>query len=201
MMKFPKLIIGLSAMTFLTGCSFLPISQKISESKFQDQLDNMETHYYSQATVSYNYNMTGTGLLEDYGDKSTGEIIYKFDYSVKSWTYTSRDSKAEDFLILLYSLKGRKITTITYDEDNPEIKITTTYYKNPLKFTVKRNGTFLQSGISFNINETTSYTMNKYGYCTKVSFKADDSVHGTLSSGITMDGTQKGTETISISYK
>ena len=200
-MKFPKLIIGLSAMTFLTGCSFLPISQKISESKFQDQLDNMETHYYSQATVSYNYNMTGTGLLEDYGDKSTGEIIYKFDYSVKSWTYTSKDSKAEDFLILLYSLKGSKITTTTYDEDYPEIIITTTYYKNPLKFTVKRKGNFLQSGVTFNINETTSYTLNKYGYCTKVSFKADDSVHGTLSSGITMDGTQKGTETISIAYK
>ena len=198
-MRLFKPLICLFITPFLANCFFLPLP--ISESKFQERIDNLESHTYSKAVVTYKNNITGTGVLEENADKSSGEITYNYDYSYQKWTTSSTDSHATEYSFVLYSIKGSKITSSSYDEDIPQVSIKQTYYDNPLKFSVKRTGDFLQNGISFKINETTTYTFNKYGYCTKATYKCDDKINGSLGSGVTVSGTQKGNQTITVSFK
>ena len=52
-----KLFIGATALALLTGCG----AQKVSREKFQEAVNKLEEHTYTEAVVKYDIDATGTG--------------------------------------------------------------------------------------------------------------------------------------------
>lgn len=199
-MKLRKVLICSAALVLLTGCSLFG-GQKVSAAKFQAAIDKIEEHQYSKAVVSYSIDMKGTGLYEDSTEKASGKIEYTYDADSKTWKTDSSDKHAGEYKYSLYSIRGTKVDTDEKeDDDDSSYKTTTTYYVNPLgaKSTIKGESTTL--GVTVKMNNSYSYTFDKYGFVTKSTSKVDQSTEGG-SSGITVSGTVKGTEKVTVSYK
>lgn len=197
-MKKASLVLSLVALGALTGCSLFG-GTKVSVEKFQEAVDKIEEHTYTKATVSYKIDMKGTGLYEDSTEKASGKIEYTYDADSKTWKTDSSDKHADDYKYDLYSIRGMKFTNSGNQEDE-NLKTTTTYYTNPLKVTQTIKGETTVLGVTTKVDGTYTYTFDKYGFVTKCTTKSNTSTEGG-SSGISVSGTSKGTESFTVSYK
>ena len=198
MKKVAKFVLSLAAICALTGCN------KVSAEKFQAAVDKLEAHEYSEATVKYEINVTGTGVMEGMTEKAKGEIKYTYDSSTKTWSTSSDDNHSLQCRSYIFTIKGRNVSEVQKSDDDDGIKTTTTFYTNPLKIEVKQKGTKKTDKSTRKANDTTTMTFDKYGYTTKYASKMDESYDGSETAlGITVSTsyTIKGTETFTISYK
>ena len=191
-MKFSKLIIGLSAIFFLTGCQVNDI--EITHEEFQERVNKMKSHRYSRATVKYEIDVSASGCYKSSNEKSSGEIQYNYSSLFETWTTTSSDSHAAYYCDLLYTIQGSTITDPI--SDNPNITMSVSYYYFPIELRITKKGRYISSGSAFTIDEYYSYIFDTYGYLTDVYCEYDNSAAGS-----SLTGNQKGTQTISISYK
>lgn len=193
MKNLTKLALSLVAVGALTGCFG---GTKVSEEKFQEKINAIEAHEYSKAVVSYSINMTGTGTYKS--EKASGKIEFTYDKDAKMWTTESSDDHALECRSYIMTIRGQKISS--YKPDSSDIKYTTTYYVNPLKVVVKVKGTSKGDYSTVKMDQTVTSQFDKYGYTTKYTTKYNNSFeYGT--SGVSVSGTQKGTESYTISYK
>lgn len=206
-----KLMISAVTLVLLTGCS----SQKISASKFQDKVDNLEVHFYSKAIVSYNIERKGHGRYwEDETEQKSGRIVFK--YVEDDWEPVDEDVDltifySDRFIIdsILYSIEGTAgMEEDLHELDDEDFQTNVTYYTNPLKMVVHEKGIKWGGVIgytpnsyqTFDVDNSHTITFDKYGFVTKYSLKIDEKITHVNNDG-TVTGTVKGTETYSITYK
>lgn len=179
-----KVVIGMAALVLLTGCG----GTKVSKDKFQEKVDALEAHEYSEATVKYDVNLTGT--LEE---KGKGEV----KFTKKDGVWTTDDTKHASLSFYLTSIKGQKMQD---DSEKDGIKITYTYYVNPMKIVSTQKGENKDGDNYVKYNNSSTIVMDKYGYPTSISSKVDSEAKIT-ELGITVSTSTKGTEKYTISYK
>ena len=178
-----KVFIGMAALVLLTGCG----GTKVSKDKFQEKVDALEAHEYSEATVKYDVNMTGT--IEE---KGKGEV----KFTKKDGVWTTDDTKHASLSFYLTSIKGQKM------QDNSEkdgIKTTYTYYVNPMKIVSTQKGESKDGDDYIKVDSSSTVVMDKYGYPTSISSKTNYEAKVTI--GVTVTTSSKGTEKYTISYK
>ncbi len=193
-----KVFMGAAMLVLLTACG----PQKVNAEKFQAKIDALEEHQYQEAVVKYQFDIVGTGVMEEVTDNSKGEA--KFTWQDTGWVA----EKAEDakYASYLYTIKGTKIDDEPA-EDIPEgVDYSVTYYVNPLQVVSYVNGTGTME-IADGVNG--EMTMNKckdtiqfdkYGYMVKETAKVDISMKASVG-GVSFEGTQKGSYKITVSYK
>ena len=185
MKNFKRIIIGMSALVLLTACG----GQKVSRAKFQAKIDALEEHTYSEATVKYSINLTGTS-----GKKESGTVTFRN----VSGLWVTDDLAHEGYGAMLYSYKGQKAPE---DSIENNIKYKYTFYINPLKVVATVKGENKTDDNNFSkVNDKISVTMDKYGYTTSYVQNVDEHSKGVVL-GTAFETKVKGTEKYTISYK
>ena len=194
-----KVFMGAAMLVVLTACG----PQKVSAEKFQAKIDALEEHQYSEAVVKYEYNMVGTGIMEEITDNSKGEA--KFTRQDSGWV--AEKAEDQELASYLYTIKGMKIDQDDHSEDIPEgVDYKVTYYVNPLQVVTYTNGKGtmeIMEGVNAEMTMNKckdTIQFDKYGYFVKETAKVDVTMKASVS-GMSMEGTEKGSYKITVSYK
>ena len=185
MKNFKRVLIGMSALVLLTACG----GQKVSKEKFQEKIDALEEHAYSEAVVKYESKRSGTTEKNEKGE-------VKFNYVAGVWV--AEDLTKEAYGAFLYSIRGQKVHD---DSEANGFKYQYKYYINPLKVVYTETGEKKNDDDNFSkLNNKYSTTMDKYGFVTAYSASIDEHTKGSAF-GVSAEVKIKGTDKISISYK
>ena len=199
-----KVFMGAAMLVLLTACG----AQKISAEKFQAKIDALEEHQYQEATVKYVSDMVGTGMAEETTEKEDYSVKFTWNADTNSWG-TEDTEHALDVQYLM-CIKGMDISEM---EERPEgipeqIDYKVTFYSD-LSVVTSINGSYsgeqevmgVTANVEYKYNKcTTKVKCDKYGYLILMEEKVDMSAKMSAS-GVTMEGTQKGTTKVTISYK
>ena len=196
-----KVLMCSATLVLLTACA-----QKISAEKFQAKVDALEEHQYQEATIKYVSDMVGTGMAEDVTEKENYSV--KFTWSDTGWV-TEDTEHAFDAQYLM-CIKGVKVSDMAErPEGIPEqIDYKVTYYSD-FSVVTSINGSYSGQEEIMGTTANVEYKYNKcsekekfdkYGYMVLMEEKMDMSAKMSAG-GITMEGTQKGSVKITVSYK
>lgn len=195
--------VGAATLVLLTACA-----QKISAEKFQAKIDALEEHQYQEATIKYVSDMVGTGSVEAKTEKKDYSVKFTWNADTHSWG-TEDTEHALDVQYLI-CIKGMKVSEM---EERPEIipeqiDYKVTFYSD-LSVVTSINGSYsgeqevvgVTANAEYKYNKcTTKVKCDKYGYLILMEDKVDMSVKMS-SGGLTVEGAQKGTKKVTVSYK
>ena len=193
-----KVFMGAAMLVLLTACG----AQKISAEKFQAKIDALEEHQYQEATVKYVSDMVGTGVAESQTKKEDYSV--KFTWSDAGWV-TEDTEHALDAQYLM-CIKGTNVSDM---EERPEgipeeIDYKVTFYSD-FSVVTSINGSYSGeedgASVEYKYNKCSEKAkFDKYGYLILMEEKMDMSAKMSMG-GMTMEGTQKGSVKVTVSYK
>ena len=189
-----KILLGGAALVLLTGCDLFKTS--ISADKYQEKVDKLEQHQYSEATVTVKEEIVGTGMYAD--DSTTIDETGKLTWNSETGEWVPEDEADVNLKYYVYSLYGKKITDVIVTPDSSTLEIENTYYSNlevktVIKGSVKIEDIQLETTYDkYQMN----YKFDKYGWMTSYKLVCNSST--TMG---TQSGTSKHSRTIKISYK
>ena len=189
-----KILLGGAALVLLTGCDLFKTS--ISADKYQEKVDKLEQHQYSEATVTVKEEIVGTGMYAD--DSTTIDETGKLTWNSEKGEWVPEDEADVNLKYYVYSLYGKKITDVIVTPDSSTLEIENTYYSNlevktVIKGSVKIEDIQLETTYDkYQMN----YKFDKYGWMTSYKLVCNSST--TMG---TQSGTSKHSRTIKISYK
>ena len=189
-----KILLGGAALVLLTGCDLFKTS--ISADKYQEKVDKLEQHQYSEATVTVKEEIVGTGMYAD--DSATIDETGKLTWNSETGEWVPEDEADVNLKYYVYSLYGKKITDVIVTPDSSTLEIENTYYSNlevktVIKGSVKIEDIQLETTYDkYQMN----YKFDKYGWMTSYKMVCNSST--TMG---TQSGTSKHSRTIKISYK
>ena len=188
-----KIFAGAAVLVLLTGCDLFKHS--ISAEKYQEKVDKLEAHQYSEATVTIKEVMNGTGF-------HAGTNIDQEDTGTFNWNSETREWEAADELtdpylrFNIYSLQGKKVTDVINKPSSSTLEFKVTYYSNlEVKTVIKGSITTDEYTVTYDKYET-NYKFDKYGYITSYKMVCNSS---SIRGG--EQGTQHNTLTYTVSYK
>ena len=196
-----KVLMCSATLVLLTACA-----QKISAEKFQAKIDALEEHQYQEATVKHVSDMVGTGMAENVTEKENYSV--KFTWSDAGWS--TEDTEHALDVQYLVCIKGLKVSDM---EEKPEgipdaIDYKVTFYSD-FSVVTSINGSYsgqedvmgTTANVEYKYNKCSEKAkFDKYGYMVLMEEKMDMSAKMSAG-GITMEGTQKGSVKITVSYK
>ena len=195
-----KIFVTGAALVLLTGCNLF--SGKISKEKFQEKIDKLEEHQYTEVKITEDIDLKGTEDFEDESEKKTITATFTWSEEIGSWTYT--DASTMQLGNYIMCLKDTKVEDLEDDSTVPEgIKQTVTYYSNmKVVITLKGTSDTTEDGVNMKLTYNDKYVMkfDKYGYLTSLDANMDQ--YAEMSYGdMAMKGSIKGTEKVTCEYK
>ena len=189
-----KILLGGAALVLLTGCDLFKTS--ISADKYQEKVDKLEQHQYSEATVTVKEEIVGTGMYAD--DSATIDETGKLTWNSETGEWVPEDEADVNLKYYVYSLYGKKITDVIVTPDSSTLEIENTYYSNLEVKTVIKGSVKIEE---YQLETTydkyqMNYKFDKYGWMTSYKLVCNSST--TMG---TQSGTSKHSRTIKISYK
>ena len=199
-----KVFMGAAMLVLLTACG----PQKISAEKFQAKIDALEEHQYQEATVKYVSDMVGTGMLESQTEKENYSV--KFTWNADAGMWSTEDTEHALDAQYLMCIKGVKVSDMAERPEGmpDEIDYKVTYYSD-FSVVTSINGSYsgqeeimgTTANVEYKYNKCSEKAkFDKYGYMVLMEEKTDMSAKMSAG-GITMEGTQKGSVKITVSYK
>ena len=215
MKKIIKTLLSLSAILVLVGCSK---GTKVKEESFDEICAKLEPHQYYKMTITYEINIKFT----DDGSEQTTYLKESNDYEYRNayieeldeWQMCwcriiplPEDEEMNDYenegLHLCYSARYER-PSITHAASYDDVKISSTYYTNPLKIVAKAKGTSSGTNYTRTLNNVNTYEFDdKYGFMTKCIQTIDETYKGKTSVGgtyIYRNQAKKGTKTYTFTY-
>ena len=188
-----KVFAGAAVLVLLTGCDLFKHS--ISAEKYQEKVDKLEAHQYSEATVTVKEVMNGTGYHA--GTNIDQEDTGTFNWNSETNEWEAADEQTDPYLRFnIFCLQGKKVTDVITKPSSSTLEFKVTYYSNlEVKTVIKGSITMDEYSVTYDKYET-NYKFDKYGYIT--SYKM------VCNSSSTMGGesaTQHNTRTYTVSYK
>ena len=198
-----KVLMCSATLVLLTACA-----QKISAEKFQAKIDALEEHQYTEATIKYVADMVGTGIAESATKNEDYSVKFTWNADTSSWgTEDTEHTLDAQYLVCV---KGMDVSEM---EERPEsipeqIDYKVTFYSD-FSVVTSINGSYsgeeevmgATANVEYKYNKcTTKGKFDKYGYLILMEEK-DDMSAKMSANGVTMEGTQKGSVKITVSYK
>lgn len=189
-----KILLGGAALVLLTGCDLFKTS--ISADKYQEKVDKLEQHQYSEATVTVKEEIVGTGMYVD--DSASIDETGKLTWNSEKGEWVPEDEADVNLKYYVYSLYGKKITDVIVTPESSTLEIENTYYSNLEVKTVIKGSVKIEE---YQLETTydkyqMNYKFDKYGWMTSYKMVCNSST--TMG---TQSGTSKHSRTIKISYK
>ena len=189
-----KIFAGAAVLVLLTGCDLFKHS--ISAEKYQEKVDKLEQHQYSEATVTVKEEIVGTGMYAD--DSASIDETGKLTWNSEKGEWVPEDEADVNLKYYVYSLYGKKITDVIVTPDSSTLEIENTYYSNLEVKTVIKGSVKIEE---YQLETTydkyqMNYKFDKYGWMTSYKLVCNSST--TMG---TQSGTSKHSRTIKISYK
>ena len=189
-----KIFAGAAVLVLLTGCDLFKHS--ISAEKYQEKVDKLEQHQYSEATVTVKEEIVGTGMYAD--DSASIDETGKLTWNSETGQWVPEDEADVDLKYYVYSLYGKKITDVIVTPDSSTLEIENTYYSNLEVKTVIKGSVKIEE---YQLETTydkyqMNYKFDKFGWMTSYKLVCNSST--TMG---TQSGTSKHSRTIKISYK
>ena len=189
-----KILLGGAALVLLTGCDLFKTS--ISADKYQEKVDKLEQHQYSEATVTVKEEIVGTGMYAD--DSASIDETGKLNWNSEKGEWVPEDEADVNLKYYVYSLYGKKITEVIVTPDSSTLEIENTYYSNlEVKTVIKGSVKIEEIQLETTYDKyQMNYKFDKYGWMTSYKMVCNSST--TMG---TQSGTSKHSRTIKISYK
>ena len=189
-----KILLGGAALVLLTGCDLFKTS--ISADKYQEKVDKLEQHQYSEATVTVKEEIVGTGMYAD--DSASIDETGKLNWNSEKGEWVPEDEADVNLKYYVYSLYGKKITDVIVTPDSSSLEIENTYYSNlEVKTVIKGSVKIEEIQLETTYDKyQMNYKFDKYGWMTSYKMVCNSST--TMG---TQSGTSKHSRTIKISYK
>ena len=189
-----KVFAGAAVLVLLTGCDLFKHS--ISAEQYQEKVDKLEAHQYSEAVVTVKEQITGTGMYAETAKNDEETVALAWNAEINDWE--AQDDGDNYFKYYVFTLKGKKVDDVISVPDNSNLDIKTTYYSNlEVKVDIKGSMTVETLGMEVKYNKyTMNYKFDKYGWVTSSKIVCDLSA-----TALSESGTQKTTRTITVSYK
>ena len=189
-----KVFAGAAVLVLLTGCDLFKHS--ISAEKYQEKVDKLEAHQYSEAVVTVKEQITGTGMYAESTKNDEETVALTWNAEINDWE--AQDDGDNLFKYYVLTLKGKKVDDVISVPENSNLDIKTTYYSN-LEVKVDIKGSIRVEDIDMTVRYDKyqmNYKFDKYGYITSYKVLCNSSTTvGTES------GTHNETRKITVSYK
>ena len=215
MKKIIKTLLSLSAILVLAGCSK---GTKVKEASFDEACAKLEEHQYNKMTISYEIDIkfTDSGNEQTTSLKESNDYEYRYAYieELDEWKWCwcrviplPEDEEINDYesegLHLCYTVKDER-PTVAHTASYDDVKVSSTYYTNPLKIVAKVKGTASGTNYTRTVNNVYTHEFgDKYGYMTKYTQTIDETYKGKTAVGgtyIYRDQAWKGTKRYTITY-